>query len=663
MSVANIDLENPRIMKIKTRFRNLFPAFAISLCLGGCLTISGVATAATWDGDTSGTWSVAANWTTNTAPVTPEALTFAGTANVSTNNDFAADTVFNGITFASGAGAFTLAGNQMKLGGNITNSSSNLQTISLTLNNTASRSIDTGAAGISLSNVAGGGTYTKSGTGTLTLSGATSNSNLGLTLNQGTVILNKTATNALTGALTISAGTLQLSGTGGDQIHFNVAMTMNSAASAIFDLNGKSEEIGKLQGTGGTVTNTSATASTFTIGGGTNNSDSSSILIQDGVGKINVITRHSAASTTYVLNGANTYTGTTTIGGITTVSTLANGGSASSVGASGTAAANLVITNNATLKYTGGTVSIDRGFTAGGTGSTIEVTNSGTTLTFTGSAAGVTKTGAGTLVLSGVNSWANPTANGGTLRIANPTSQAISGTMTANSGGTLQLGGSNSNQVHDNSTVAINTGGFLDMAGLSEKVKNISGAGTVMNSSTTLSTLTVSGFSGSTTFDGSIQGKVALSHSDPTSSTTLNGLNTYSGDTTIGSSTATFTVGGTGGLTFYPTTNGVSNWVNGTAGATVNLNGTFTFDLTNTAISNGNLWNIVEVGDFVETFGGTFAVNGFTEAANVWTKVDGSNTWSFSESTGALTLAVIPEPASILLGGLGMVALLRRRRA
>ena len=46
----------------------------------------------------------------------------------------------------------------------------------------------------------------------------------------------------------------------------------------------------------------------------------------------------------------------------------------------------------------------------------------------------------------------------------------------------------------------------------------------------------------------------------------------------------------------------------------------------------------------------------------IWDLNSGDNTWQFTESTGVLGLTVVPEPSTALLGGLGVLALLRRRR-
>src|SRR5690606_29168850 len=136
-----------------------------------------------------------------------------------------------------------------------------------------------------------------------------------------------------------------------DQIHFNTTVNMNGAG-AVFDLNGQNEEIGKLQGAGGTVRNNGASTATLTVGGGTNSSDLSNILLANGTGTLAVTTRDVAAAT-YTLGSANTFTGKMTIGGTTNVSVLANGGTASSIGAASNAASNLAIGGTGILRYTG----------------------------------------------------------------------------------------------------------------------------------------------------------------------------------------------------------------------------------------------------------------------------------------------------------------------
>jgi len=136
-----------------------------------------------------------------------------------------------------------------------------------------------------------------------------------------------------------------------------------------------------------------------------------------------------------------------------------------------------------------------------------------------GNDGGLTKIGAGTLTLSGSNTYnGGTTVNAGILQLGNASG----------------LGASTGN-------LAVN-GGTLDLNGNSAAVGTLSGStGTVITTSSNASvTLTLSG-SNSGTFSGIIQngsGTVGLTQAG-TANLTLAGANTYSGDTVLNSGTLT----------------------------------------------------------------------------------------------------------------------------
>ena len=86
----------------------------------------------TWSGGgAQATWTTAANW--DAAPSAKYALRFGTAAGGSPSNNFATNTVFCGLEFSSGAGAFVLGGNKVGLEGDIRNASSVSQRIDLPL--------------------------------------------------------------------------------------------------------------------------------------------------------------------------------------------------------------------------------------------------------------------------------------------------------------------------------------------------------------------------------------------------------------------------------------------------------------------------------------------------------------------------------------------------
>jgi fibronectin-binding autotransporter adhesin len=184
-----------------------------------------------------------------------------------------------------------------------------------------------------------------------------------------------------------------------------------------------------------------------------------------------------------VLGGTNTYRGSTTLAaGTLEVSVLANGGAASSIGQSSNAAANLVLEGGSKLKYTGGNASTDRLFTLGAGGATIDSGSGTLAFTNAGSAA-LAGTGARTFTLDG-NGTGHLAAVLADLDPANKTSliktglgtweltsaQQFTGDTTI-SGGTLLVNGSLASDV---ATLANTTlGGSGSIAG------TLSGAGLV----------------------------------------------------------------------------------------------------------------------------------------------------------------------------------------
>lgn len=144
-----------------------------------------------------------------------------------------------------------------------------------------------------------------------------------------------------------------------------------------------------------------------------------------------------------------------------------------------------------------------------------------------------------------------------------------------------------------------------------------------------------------------------------TGTVTLNANNTYTGDTLVNN--GTLALSSTGGLKFKIGADDVNNKITGAG--TVSLDGLFTFDLTNASTIIGDSWNIVNVATLTESYGGNFAISGFTPdgGGDLWNGSANGASYQFSETSGVLT--VVPEPNVALLGTLGLLALLRRKRA
>jgi fibronectin-binding autotransporter adhesin len=434
-----------------------------------------------------------------------------------------------------------------------------------------SGSFNTNGNAVTLSGAISGGTFTKTGLGTLTLGGAADNVGLSVTVSAGTLVLAKTNSNSLVhavggGGLDIEGGTVQLGGSGGDEIYDGTGVTMNGGT---FDLNGQNETIAALSGTGGSIVNNGSSASTLTMTsasstsftGTAGNGGAGVTLVQGGTGTLTLGgTNDNGFLSVTVTKGMLILAKTSTAG----VHAIGNGldiegGTVQLAGSGGDQIFNSapVIVNSGTFDLNGQSEII--GALSGTSGSIVNTGSSATTLTmtsalstsFTGTAgsggAGLTlvQGGSGTLTLGGMNDngFLSATVTKGTLILAKTSTAGVHaiGNGLDIEGGTVQLGGSGGDQIFNSAPVIVN-GGTFDLNGQNETIGALSGSGsTITNTGSSLATLTIGGSNatGAGTYSGKISdgtGPVALIKAG-TGTLLLVGQNTFTGTTTVSSGT------------------------------------------------------------------------------------------------------------------------------
>lgn len=360
---------------------------------------------------------------------------------------------------AVGAEALTLNGTGIASGGALRNiSGNNSWSGALTLGSAAAISSDAGtltlsgaiangnanltlggAGNIVASNVvSGSGGLVKNGAGSLTLSGVNTYSG-NSTINGGTVIANS-ASSLGTGTLTLNGATLQIAG------GFSTSRAISLGNSA----------------------------STFQIDPSQTHTVTSAI---SGAGALN-----KTGAGTMVVTGSNIYSGGTNLAAGTlrlgANDRLADAGQVNVSG--GTFEMQSYNETVGVVTVTGGAIT----GTGTLTGSSYNL-QGGSVSVGLGGTAGLTKSAAGTTVLSGANTFTGATAiNAGTLTLAATSGSALGGTsaVTVNNGGTILLGGAN--QINNSAPITL-AGGTFAKGDFSEGTASARGLGAL--------TLTASG--------------------------------------------------------------------------------------------------------------------------------------------------------------------------
>lgn len=466
------------------------------------------------------------------------------------------------------------------------------------------------------------------------------------------------------GNLVINGGTLRYVGVGGST---NRQFTLGASGGNALDASGS----GAINFTSnGAVTFAAAnTAQTLTLtGANTGDSKLATQLTNNGTG---VTSLNKTGGGTWILsNSASTYTGVTTIsGGVLGVDKLADGGLASSLGASSSAASNLVIGNGSTLRYTGAGDVTNRLFTLSAGVTFIESAGSGA-IVFTG-AGPVTLAGnnqARTIALGGANTGDNTLAgsigNAGTGKTSLAKNDngtwVLTGTNTYTgntviNGGLLKIGGGGTagSIVSDIIVAGAGALGFnradaYSFGGL------LSGAGVVRQIGSGVTTLT-----GNNTYTGStfVDAGALIINGDQSAATglttvatgaTLGGRGTIGGDVDVANGTlAPGDVGGVGTLTINED---LLLGANSTLAMQFGQAGTPGGSLNDLIVVNGDL-TLDGVLNVTQTAGGVFGPGIYRIIDYTGSLIDnGLNLGALPSGTGVIQTAVAGQ-INLLAGG------------
>ena len=219
----------------------------------------------------------------------------------------------------------------------------------------------------------------------------------------------------------------------------------------------------------------------------------------------------------------------------------------------------------------------------------------------------------GTILNSGILQLGDVFDGGITPYCQNPMG---SGLVTLNSGATIEC-----NRVTASNTLIVNGGTIV----------NYNGWQSTWTGPITLNATLTANLPNYMNLSGSVSGIGGITKTGG-GPMDLSGINTYSGNTTVGA--GSITLADNAGLRFV-LTDGASNKITGPGTAT--LNGDFTIDTTAVTVTFGT-WALVDT--TTKSFGSTFSVDGFTPNVDgvTWTITASGKTWTFVETTGVLTL-------------------------
>jgi autotransporter-associated beta strand protein len=359
---------------------------AIGLSLFGLQTFG-----QTWTNAGGGDWKTAANWS-GPAPTDNGSgtLTFSGLGvAVSTNND-ATNFTATGIAFANtSSGAFTLAGNSLTLGGNIstsgtTGSPTHVISLNMSLNGTRTISaISNNSINVTgvISETGGSQNLVKASAGVLTLSGANTFSGQ-LRINRGTVIANTLTNSGL--ASSVGSGGLIRMGNSTDTGALSYTGSSTSTNRQVQIGNGTlATDIGGASISANNnlvfanpafnVADTGAMANRALTLDGTGVSEIQGTIIDNSLtGKVDIM---KSGTGTWVLSGNNSYSNGTTI----------NAGTLRASHNSALGTGSVLLGSNATLQMVDG-VSLSNSLTVlNGANKTIGLATGATNATYAGS--------------------------------------------------------------------------------------------------------------------------------------------------------------------------------------------------------------------------------------------------------------------------------------